>query len=217
MQSTRTGDPHEPARQAQAEVDGALPLPCACRVHERRSSLHSIPANGPARNLRARLPGVSSVEGERMRGYFAIGVHGIKRDVNVGTLWRSAYIFGAAFIFTIERRYEKQASDTVAAFRHVPLFHFLSMDEFLNHIPHDCQLICIENNENAISLKKFDHPERAIYLLGAEDKGIPDSITTKHKTIIIESARSFSLNLATAGTIVIYDRYIKRASPRGNA
>lgn len=34
------------------------------------------------------------------RGYFGIGVYHSKNADNIGTLWRSAAIFGADFIFT---------------------------------------------------------------------------------------------------------------------
>ncbi len=145
-----------------------------------------------------------------MRGYFGIGVHGIKNEINIGTLWRSAYILGAAFIFTVGRRYKKQASDTTAADRHIPLFDYLSMEELVAHLPHDCQLVCVENNEGAIPLAEFKHPERAVYLLGAEDRGLPKAILERYKSVIIESEKPYSLNVATAGTIVIYDRYAKR-------
>lgn len=37
------------------------------------------------------------------KGFFGIGVYQIKRSENIGTLWRSAYILGASFIFTIEK------------------------------------------------------------------------------------------------------------------
>jgi tRNA (guanosine-2'-O-)-methyltransferase len=44
-----------------------------------------------------------------MRGYYGIGIENVKTAENVGTLWRSAYILGASFIFTIGKRYKKQA------------------------------------------------------------------------------------------------------------
>ena len=36
-----------------------------------------------------------------MRGYFAIGVEGIGKEMNVGNLFRSAHAFGASFVFTV--------------------------------------------------------------------------------------------------------------------
>lgn len=41
-----------------------------------------------------------------------------KKEVNLGTLMRSAFNFGAAYVFTVGRRYSEQASDTVRAVRH---------------------------------------------------------------------------------------------------
>ena len=34
-----------------------------------------------------------------MKGYFGIGVEGISKATNVGTLLRTAHAFGAAFVF----------------------------------------------------------------------------------------------------------------------
>lgn len=144
-----------------------------------------------------------------MRGYFGIGAYHPKNSINIGTLWRSAYIYGAAFIFTVGRRYEKQASDTIKAYRHVPLFNFLTFDELREKIPFDCQVVCVELDAKAIPLHEFKHPERAIYLLGAEDHGIPQDFLRRYKTIRIESALEHSLNVSVAGTVVMYDRHIK--------
>lgn len=145
-----------------------------------------------------------------MRGYFGIGIFAPKNEVNIGGLWRSAYIFGAAFIFTIGKRYHKQASDTVAAPCHIPLLNFLTYEDFREHSPNDCQVICIENSKGAAPLSGFHHPERAVYLLGAEDNGIPARILERHQSVIIESALPFSLNVATAGTVLMYHRYAQR-------
>ena len=49
-----------------------------------------------------------------MRGYFAIGVYHPKNHLNIGTLWRTANILKAAFIFTVGARYKRfQCSDTL--------------------------------------------------------------------------------------------------------
>jgi len=146
-----------------------------------------------------------------MRGYFGIGIYAPKNGVNIGTLWRSAYIYGAAFIFTIGRRYQKQASDTVYSIRHVPLFNYLVYEDFYKNIPYDCRLVCIENLGDKL-LPNFQHPERAVYLLGAEDSGLPKAILDKNITVNIPSMKEFSLNVATAGSIVMYDRFIKAAN-----
>jgi len=143
------------------------------------------------------------------RGYFGIGVLNIKYALNLGTLWRSAYIFNADFIFTINKRYKKQASDTTCAHRHVPLFHFKDFDDFKAHVPYDCYPILVEQAGEAKPLHKFKHPQRAVYVLGAEDSGIPEKYFKGHSIIQINTEKDYCLNVASAGSIVMYDRYIK--------
>ena len=145
---------------------------------------------------------------EQKRGYFGIGIELVKNDVNIGTLYRTAHIFEAAFIFTIGKRYKKQASDTTKSFRHIPLYHYNNFDEFYNQMPYDCKLIGIEITDNAIPLKEFKHPERCIYLLGAEDHGLTTrALKSCHDVIVLPG--DMCLNVSVAGSIVIYDRITK--------
>lgn len=144
-----------------------------------------------------------------MRGFFGIGVYHPKTQVNIGTLWRSAYIFDADFIFTIGKRYGKQASDTLKAYRHVPLFHYESFKEFKAHLPYQSQLVCVELTNKAKPLEKFSHPQQAVYLLGAEDDGLPDKFMTDNQVVQIASAKNHCLNVAVAGSIIMHDRFSK--------
>ena len=63
-----------------------------------------------------------------MKGYFGMGVYRPKCTENVGTLWRSAYLFNASFIFTIGRGYKKQPTDTIKATRNIPLFYYFDWE-----------------------------------------------------------------------------------------
>src|SRR5205807_1070118 len=105
-------------------------------------------------------------------GFFAIGVEGGKCEANIGSLWRSADLFGAAFIFTVGARYRKQASDTMRSARHIPLFGFGSVDDLYAHLPVDASLVAVELTDDARDLVSFVHPEQACYVLGAEDVGL---------------------------------------------
>ena len=149
------------------------------------------------------------------RGYFAIGVYHGKHEVNIGTLLRSAHNFGAAFVFTVGKRYSHQASDTTKATRHMPLFHFDTFPDLFAHLPFDCQLVGVEQHELALPLPTFHHPERAIYLLGAEDDGLSKDACDKAHQLVEIPGTARCLNVATAGSIVLYDRIAKaREWPR---
>jgi tRNA(Leu) C34 or U34 (ribose-2'-O)-methylase TrmL len=144
----------------------------------------------------------------RVRGYFGIGIYHTKTEINVGTLWRSAHNFGASFIFTIGRRYRQQASDTTKVWKTIPLYHYGSFDELKENIPMEARIIAIEQSETSTSLVSFIHPEQCIYLLGAEDHGLPESILDEVKTVVHINT-PMCLNVSTAGSIVMYDRSVK--------
>ncbi len=139
------------------------------------------------------------------RGYFEIGIYHGKASVNLGTLWRSAFQLGASGIFTIGQRYGKQASDTVKAFRHVALRNYETFDEFFATLPYTARLVGVEMGGKPLS--EFTHPAQAIYLLGAEDTGLPSEITQRlHHLVSLEAVRTESYNVAMAGTLVMYHR-----------
>jgi tRNA G18 (ribose-2'-O)-methylase SpoU len=143
-----------------------------------------------------------------VKGYFGIGIERSKTEANVGTLWRSAYNLGASFIFTIGKRYPKQSSDTTQAWRNIPLLEFIDVEDFRNHVPYDCQIIGVEITDNARSLQTFVHPKRAIYILGPEDGSLSNEAQSICQHIVKFDSR-YCLNVAVAGSIVMYDRQTK--------
>lgn len=143
------------------------------------------------------------------RGYCGIGVINLKRDINYGTLFRSALCFDADFLFLVGRRFEKMSSDTMRTERHIPLYEYESVDSFLKQgIPYNCQPVCVEISKRAKNLITFTHPERAIYILGAEDGSVPEII--QNHCVVVDIPTSHCLNVAVAGSIVLYDRLVKR-------
>jgi tRNA G18 (ribose-2'-O)-methylase SpoU len=141
-------------------------------------------------------------------GFFAIGIEHTKTEANIGSLWRAAHLFGAAFIFTIGRRYKSQASDTMKTWRTIPLFHFVDLAGLVAHMPYSCPLIGIELDKRAHPLPTFVHPERCVYLLGAEDHGLTrQAMDACHSLVQLPGAAS--MNVANAGAIVLYDRHAK--------
>lgn len=143
-----------------------------------------------------------------MAGYFGIGVYHPLKSVNIGTLYRSAYCFGASFIFTIGKKYHNQSSDTVNSWKHIPLFNYLTLEDFRKSIPSSCLVIGIEQTNKSKQIHGFSHPKQAIYLLGTEDTGLPD-IALKACQDIIEIPSKQCLNVAVAGSIVMFDRLNK--------
>lgn len=146
------------------------------------------------------------------RGYWGIGVFHPKKEHNFGTILRNAYAFGASFVFTVGARFRLQAADTARAWRHVPVFRYDDLDDLLAHLPYSCSLVGVEIIEEAIYLPRFSHPERACYLLGAEDYGLPREVIARCQHAIRIPGGAYCLNLATAAAIIMYDRVAKRAT-----
>lgn len=143
-----------------------------------------------------------------MTGYFGIGIAHPKFEANMGTLWRTALSLGASFTFQIGAGYRRQSSDTSKSWRHLPHHTYDSIDEFRSAIPYACVPVAVENSAEATPIERYHHPERAVYLLGPEDNGLsPAALAVCRDTIIIPGR--FCLNVAVAGSIVLFDRQAK--------
>ena len=141
-----------------------------------------------------------------MRGYFAIGVEGVSKAMNVGGLFRSAHAFGASFVFTVAANYpraEGGRSDTSDTPGHVPFYSFPDLGSLV--LPKDCTLVGVELSDDAIELPSFRHPARAAYVMGPERGGLSPEMTGRCGFVVRIPTR-FSLNIGIAGAIVMYDR-----------
>ncbi len=144
--------------------------------------------------------------GYRMnRGYCGIGVYNMKSECNYGTLFRSANCFGVDFIFLIGKRFKEQSSDTMRTERHIPLYEYDTFDEFCSNIPYGCRLVGVEITERSHFLKIFSHPLQAAYILGQEDGSLPSQIINRCQSVV-KIKTTHCLNVAVAGSIVLYDR-----------
>jgi tRNA G18 (ribose-2'-O)-methylase SpoU len=147
------------------------------------------------------------------RGFWAIGVYHTKTEANVGTLWRTAHLYGAAFVFTVGRRYQRQSSDTPKTPLHTPLLHFADVADLVEHLPWSTPLVGVELDPRAVALPEYEHRERAVYLLGAEDHDLPmDVLDACHDVVQIPSLMPQSMNVAVAGSLIVYDRHVKAAA-----
>lgn len=142
-----------------------------------------------------------------------IGLERPKHEVNLGTLYRSAVALGADFIFTIGHRYQKTAADTIGAAWHIPCFSYEDLDDFNEHRPYSAPLVGVELVDGAAPLEGFQHPRQALYLLGPEDGSLSAQAQELCQHVVAFDSR-YCLNVASAGTVVLYDRHVKVAWKR---
>ncbi len=140
-----------------------------------------------------------------MRGYFAIGVEGLSKPMNLGNLVRTAHAFGAAFAFTVDahKKLGRPGSDTAHSPIHMPYYAWRSMEEM--SLPRGCRLVGVELINEAVELPSFAHPVQAAYVLGSE-RGSLSPAMLERCDHVVKIPTAFCINVATAGAIVMYDR-----------
>jgi tRNA G18 (ribose-2'-O)-methylase SpoU len=145
----------------------------------------------------------------RTRGYFGIGAEGISKSANLGALLRTGHAFGASFCFTIGAGWDSRAmraADTADTPSHVPLWRFVGPADLT--LPQNCVLVGVELIEDAVDLPSFRHPLNAAYVLGPERSSLSPELLAMCRHVVRIPAR-FSLNLAVAGALVLYDRLLQ--------
>jgi len=143
-----------------------------------------------------------------MRGYFAVGIDGVSKPMNLGNLMRIANAFDASFFFTIAPQLklsEARHSDTSQTQGALPLYQYPNADEF--RLPVGCRLVGVEITEDAIELPRFRHPQRAAYVFGAERHSLSPAVL-KRCEFVVKIPMKFSINVGMAGAIVLYDRLL---------
>jgi tRNA G18 (ribose-2'-O)-methylase SpoU len=142
----------------------------------------------------------------QLRGYFAVGVEGISKPMNLGAIMRTAHAFGASFVFTIGAHHkvrEVMRSDTSKTYSHVPYYDWASVDDLV--LPKGCALVGVELTADAIDLPTFRHPQAAAYVLGREKGSLSVELLARCDHVV-KIPTKFCVNVGLAAAIVMYDR-----------
>jgi tRNA(Leu) C34 or U34 (ribose-2'-O)-methylase TrmL len=139
------------------------------------------------------------------RGYAAIGLHMPKNPHNVGSVLRAAHCYGAALVAQTGKRYRSASTDTMKAYRHLPL---LNVDDLFAAVPHDCVPVAVDMLPGARPLVTYTHPERAFYVFGPEDGTLGKAVTDRCRDVVFVPT-AFCMNLAACVNVVLYDRMAK--------
>lgn len=138
-------------------------------------------------------------------GYAAVGLHNPRNPLNVGSVLRAVSCFDVSLVALTGRRYHAQRTDTARSHLRIPILH---VDNLRDVIPFDCVPVAVERRADACPLPQYVHPDRAFYVFGPEDGSLgPDILTWCRDIVTIPT--HYSLNLAAAVNIVLYDRLAK--------
>lgn len=140
------------------------------------------------------------------RGYACIGLNRPKDSNNIGGVLRAAGCYSADLIAVAGARYRRSATDTQAAYRHIPLIH---TDDLHLVVPFDCVPVAVDLIDGATPLQEYKHPERAFYIFGPEDGTLGKSTTDWCRDVVYVPT-SYCMNLAATVNVILYDRMAKR-------
>ncbi len=144
---------------------------------------------------------------------FAVAAWNISKEHNVGSLVRTAHATGATEVLLVgEREWNVEAARTA---EHFTAVRFLSgAAELRRHLAdHHWRLVAVELDARAVNLFEARYPERPCFLLGAELGGVPPELLDEAALVVQIPQWGLvpSLNLAVAGSIVVYDHLAKLA------
>ena len=141
------------------------------------------------------------------RGFCCVALDEPKYEENVGAVLRACGVYEASLVVLRQGcRLKLGGQDTLRSYRHIPV---VVVDNIFCALPIDCAAIAVDFLPDAYPLHLYQHPERAFYIFGGENKTLPKNITDQCQAKIYIPTR-ISMNLAATVNVVLYDRAAKR-------
>jgi tRNA(Leu) C34 or U34 (ribose-2'-O)-methylase TrmL len=145
--------------------------------------------------------------------YACIGLSNPKSPSNVGAIMRAAGCYGAASVFYTGTRYDRArdfVTDTKKVHQDIPL---INIDDLRKILPLGCVPVAVELVEGARALPEYTHPDRALYIFGAEDGSLSKEIRDWCEDVVYIPTNG-CMNLAATVNVVLYDRLAKGNNTR---
>lgn len=137
----------------------------------------------------------------------ALAAWNITKEHNVGSLVRTAHAAAVTELLLVgEREWNVEAARTAELYTEI--IHLPDSDAFRDHLEkRQWELVVVELDERAVNLFDARYPERPCFLLGAELEGVPEQLIEAASLLVQIPQWGLvpSLNLAIAGSIVLYD------------
>lgn len=137
----------------------------------------------------------------------AIAAWNITKKHNVGSLVRTAHAAAVEEVVLVgEREWNVEAAKTSDLYTTVT--RLSGIEAFRKHLElRRWNLVAVELDNRAVNLFNAEYPARPCFLLGAELAGIPGELLDEAELVVRIPQWGLvpSLNLAIAGSIVLYD------------
>jgi tRNA G18 (ribose-2'-O)-methylase SpoU len=147
---------------------------------------------------------------------FALAAWNVSKEHNLGSLVRTAHAAAAAELLLVgEREWNVAAART--AEQYTTIVHLEDEAAFGRHLEdRGWRLVAVERDHRSVSLFEASYPETPCFLLGAELGGVPQQLLDRASLVVEIPQWGLvpSLNLAVAGSIVVYD-YLSKLHRQG--
>ncbi len=141
----------------------------------------------------------------------AVAAWNISKAYNVGSLIRTAHAAAVEEVILVgERDWNTEAARTAELY--TKIVYLPGRDAFLEYIERQrWELVAIELDERSVSVFDAVYPARPCFVLGAELGGIPTDLLDVAALIVQIPQWGLvpCLNVAVAGSIVLYDHLSK--------
>jgi tRNA(Leu) C34 or U34 (ribose-2'-O)-methylase TrmL len=144
------------------------------------------------------------------RGFAIVGLHMPKTDSNIGSALRACGCYGASGLIVSGRRYKKHGTDTMHAYRHMPMFQ---CEDIFDFVPYDCVPVAVDLVDDAEPIQQYKHPERACYIFGPEDGTLGAKILSRCRDRVFVPT-NHCMNLAATVNVILYDRLAKQLNSK---
>jgi tRNA G18 (ribose-2'-O)-methylase SpoU len=146
----------------------------------------------------------------------AIASWNTTKEHNVGSLVRTAHAVAATEVVLVgDREWNVEAARTAQLYTTVT--QVADLEAFREHmLVGKWNLVAVELDDRAVNLFAAEYPERPCFLLGAEVGGVPEALLAEAGLVVQIPQWGLvpSLNLAVAGSIVLYD-YLSKEHSKG--
>jgi len=143
---------------------------------------------------------------------FAIAAWETSKEHNVGTLVRTAHAAAASEVILLgEREWNVPAARTADLYTEIVQLD-ADVEAFRAHLEErSWNLVAVELADESVSIFDAVYPERPCFLLGAELGGVPPELMADAELIVQIPQWGLvpCLNLAVAGSLVVYDHLAK--------
>ncbi|RKD92668.1 TrmH family RNA methyltransferase [Mangrovibacterium diazotrophicum] len=134
----------------------------------------------------------------------------VKNPQNVGSLMRLVDNLGCEELILLDDENDKREASIKKtaglSYKNVQL-RYQSADDFFQQIPEEYSVFAIETSEGATNVFQTELPQRIVFLLGSEMRGLPEELILKCSRVVFipMTGKCKSMNISHALAVCLFE------------